>query len=298
MKILKNKQWQSIAQIFLAVMLLRFLLFRKYAEGLVLTDIYFLGFFLSTIIVAFAGLYLYRIIRQEENPQRTIIKNIDRAYYTYLGLNMFAIAVSFVVSSAIDKTVYFGYTLALAAILYLYVTQWRKVLLVDNIVFAFIITFPVFLEIFTDLPTSQDSEEHFFANEPVLWFSLSLGIFLWILFFIQTILLDLQFMQYDIRRNKKTLATLHGREKGAKRTTILSLIPTIFLIIFIIINLSKHDYISYYLLILTLLPMFYFLYNLWNANNAKKFNFSANILSIIIWLSIFSIVILSLDLNG
>src|SRR5690606_9443577 len=298
MKILKNKQWQSILQIFVAVMLLRFLLFRHFAEGLVLTDIYFLGFFLSTIIVALAGLYLYRIIRQEENPHRTIIKDIDRAYYTYLGLNMFAIAVSFIVSSAIDKTVYFGYTLALAAILYLYVTQWRKVLLIDNIVFAFIITFPIFLEIFTDLPTSQDSEEHFFANEPVLWFSLSLGIFLWILFFIQTILLDLQFMQYDIHRNKKTLATLHGREKGAKRTTFLTLIPFILLIIFIVLHLSEHEYTAYYLLIFNVLPMIYLMYILWNAKNAKKFNFSANILSTIIWLSIFSIVILSLDLNG
>jgi len=298
MKILKNKQWQSILQIFIAVMLLRFLLFRHFAEGLVLTDIYFVGYFLSTVIVAFAGLYLYRIIRQEESPHRTIIKNIDRAYYIYLGLNMVAIAVSFVVSSAIDKTVYFGYTLALAAILYLYVTQWRKVLLIDNIVFAFVITFPIFLEIFTDLPTSQDSEEHFFANEPVLWFSLSLGFFLWILFFIQTILLDLQFMKYDIRRKKKTLATLHGREKGAKRTTLLSIIPLILVIIFILINFSKYNYTPYYLIVVVVLPMLYFLSVLWKANSAKKFNFSANILSIIIWLSIFSIVILSLDLNG
>ena len=298
MKIFKNKQWQSIVQIFVAVMLLRFLLFRHHAEGLVLTDIYFLGYFLSTVIVAFAGLYLYRIVRQEENPHRVIFKNIDRAYYQYLGLNMVAIAVSFMVSNAIEKTVYFGYTLALAAILYLYITQWRKVLLLDNIVFAFVVTFPIFLEIFTDLPTSQDSEEHFFANEPVLWFSLSLGIFLWILFFIQTILQDLQFMQYDIRRNKKTLATLHGREKGAKRTTFLSLIPLTLLVIFIVVNLSEYSYAPYYLLIAAALPILYFLYILWNAKDAKDFNFSSNILSIIIWLSIFSIVILSLDLNG
>ena len=294
----KNKQWQSILQIFVAVILLRFLLFRQHAEGLVLTDIYFVGYFISTIIVAFAGLYLYRIVYQEENPHRQTIKNIDRAYYFYLGLNMVGIAISFSVSNAIDKTLYFGYSLALAAILYLYVTQWRKILLVDNIVFSFIITFPIFLEIFTDLPTSQDSEAHFYANEPVLWFSLALGVFLWILFFVQTILQDLQFMQYDVRRNKRTLATLHGRKKGAKRTTFLSLIPFVLLLIFVILIISKHDYIPYYLLIAVALPMIYFMYSLWKAKDSKDFNFTNNILSIIIWLSIFSIVILSLDLNA
>lgn len=298
MKIFKNKQWQSILQIFVAVMLLRFLLFRHQAEGLILTDLYFLGYFLSTIIVAFAGLYLYKIVKQEENPHRQIVKNIDRAYYLYLGLNTVAVAMSFMVSSAIDKTMFFGYTLALAAILYLYVTQWRKVLLVDNIVFAFVITFPIFLEIFTDLPTSQDSAKFFFANETILWFSLSLAVFLWLLFFIQTILQDLQFMQYDIRRKKKTLATLHGREKGSKRTTVLALAPLIMLVVFILYNLEQHDYLSYYAMAAIGLPMLYFLYTLWNAKSTKNFNFSSNILSVIIWLSIFSIVILSLDING
>lgn len=298
MKIFKNKQWQSILQIFVAVMLLRFLLFRHQAEGLILTDLYFLGYFLSTIIVAFAGLYLYKIVKQEENPHRQIVKNIDRAYYLYLALNTIAVAMSFMVSSAIDKTMFFGYTLALAAILYLYVTQWRKVLLVDNIVFAFVITFPIFLEIFTDLPTSQDSAKFFFANEAILWFSLSLAVFLWLLFFIQTILQDLQFMQYDIRREKKTLATLHGREKGSKRTTFLALAPLIMLVVFILYNLEQHDYLPYYAMAAIGLPMLYFLYTLWNAKSTKNFNFSSNILSVIIWLSIFSIVILSLDING
>ena len=45
--------------------------------------------------------------------------------------------------------------------------------------------------------------------------------------FYKTILIDLKFMELDIKHKRKSLATIHGRLIGAKRTTFLSFIPLV-----------------------------------------------------------------------
>src|SRR5690606_32011837 len=95
---------------------------------------------IATII--YAGFYLYKIVLQEEYPSKNIIKNIEKAYYYYIGLNALGVIISFFVAESLQKTYYFGFYLVIVATMYLYVTQWRKIILFDNIVLAFIITYP------------------------------------------------------------------------------------------------------------------------------------------------------------
>lgn len=296
MKVFKNDQWQMILQIALAVLLFRFVLYQNLVSPLGLTHFYFFLFFIAAGIIIIAGLYLYRIVLQEENPHKKIVKNPEKAYYLYLALNIVGIGISFFVSSAINKTYYFGFFLGLAAILYLYVTQWRKIIVFDNIVFALIITFPVFLEVFTDLlPALNTGDEMKNLNARLLSISFQLVILLWLLYFIKTIVLDLKFMQLDIRRNKKTLATLHGREVGAKRTTYLSLLPLLLILSFMVYHAAEFNLLVIYVAVAVVLPFIWYLVKLWNAKEAKDFNVVNNILSGIIWLTIFSVVILYLN---
>ncbi|MBA5793546.1 hypothetical protein H1R17_09410 [Flavobacterium sp. xlx-214] len=294
MNVLKKDQVQIMLQVLVATLLFRFVLFETLVNDLGLSKLNFFLYLIALAVIMYGGVLLYRIVLQEEFPDKHIQKNTEKAYYSYLGVNVVGIVISFFVSSGIEKTYYFGFFLALAAIIYLYITQWRKILVFDNVVYALIISFPFFMLVMADLMPSLQTIEVRDQNDLksiLLNISLQISGLLWLLYFVKTILIDLKFMELDIKHKRKSLATLHGREIGAKRTTFLSLIPLVLIIVFCLIHLNL-SYLVGYVAVAVILPYLFYLSKLWKAKSTEDFNSVNNILNIIIWLTIFSIVVL------
>ena len=298
MNVLKKDQAQMMLQIIVTVLLFRFVLFEPLIDGLGLLKLHYFLFLISIALIIYGGILLYKIVLQEEFPGKNIQQNIEKAYYKYLGINAVAIAISFFVASAIDKTYYFGFFLGLAAVLYLYITQWRKILVFDNIVYSLIISSPIFLLVVMDLmPSLQVTDETINSEkQQLLNISLQICTLMWLLYFIKTIVIDLEFMELDIKYKRKSLATTHGREIGAKRTTFLSVIPLLLILSFCVIHLNLSLLIGY-IGVLVVLPYSFYLVKLWNGKTTKDFDKIKNILNTIIWLTIFSIVVLYFNLK-
>lgn len=297
MNVLKKDQAQMMLQVIVAVLLFRFVLFESLIDDLGLSLVHYFAFLIAIGFILYGGVLLYKIVLQEEFPDKSIEKSVEKAYYKYLGFNAVGIGISFFAASDIDRTYYFGFFLGLAAILYLYITQWRKILVFDNIVYSLIISFPFFILIIMDLmPSLQTNEALDPMKNQLLNISLQICMLLWLLYFIKTILIDLKFMELDIKHKRKSLATIHGREIGAKRTTVLSLIPLVLIILFCVIHLNLTILIGY-IGALVVLPYLFYLAKLWNAKTTEDFNRINNILNIIIWLTIFSIVVLFFNLK-
>ncbi len=297
MNVLKKDQAQMMLQVIVAVLLFRFVLFEPLIQDLGLSKLHYFAFVIAIGFILYGGVLLYKIVLQEEFPDKTIQQNVEKAYYKYLGFNAIGIGISFFVASDIDRTYYFGFFLGLAAILYLYITQWRKILVFDNIVYSLIISFAFFIMVMMDLmPSLQMNAEEDPEKQQLLNISLQICVLLWFLYFIKTILIDLKFMELDIKHNRKSLATIHGREVGAKRTTVLSLIPLVLIVVFCAIHLNLSLLIGY-IGVLVILPYLFYLVKLWNAKTTEDFNRINNILNIIIWLTIFSIVVLFFNLK-
>lgn len=297
MNVLKKDQAQMMLQVIVAVLLFRFVLFESLIDDLGLSVLHYFAFLIAIGFILYGGVLLYKIVLQEEFPDKSIEKSVEKAYYKYLGFNAVGIGISFFAASDIDRTYYFGFFLGLAAILYLYITQWRKILVFDNIVYSLIISFPFFILIIMDLmPSLQTNEALDPMKDQLLNISLQICMLLWLLYFIKTILIDLKFMELDIKHKRKSLATIHGREIGAKRTTVLSLIPLVLIILFCVIHLNLTFLIGY-IGALVVLPYLFYLSKLWNAKTTEDFNHINNILNIIIWLTIFSIVVLFFNLK-
>ena len=297
MDVLKKDQAQMILQIFVAILLFRFVLFDPLIDILGLSLFHYIAYLIATAAIMYGGILLYKVVLQEELPEKSIEKNIERAYYKYLAANVVGIGISFLVSSEIDKTYYFGFFLALAAILYLFITQWRKILIFDNVVFAYIITFPLFLMVVVDLmPSLQTVEIQDPVKQQLLPISLQICALLYILYFIKTIVMDLKFMELDIKHKRKSLATIHGRLKGAKRTTILSLLPLVLILLFCGFHTNLSLLIGY-ILIAVVIPYIIYLLKLYKAETTENFISANAFLNIIIWLTIFSIVVLFFNLK-
>lgn len=297
MNVLKKDQAQMMLQVIAAVLLFRFVLFEPLVQDLGLSKLHYFSFVIAIGFILYGGVLLYKIVLQEEFPDKSIEKSVEKAYYKYLGVNAVGIGISFFVASDIDRTYYFGFFLGLAAILYLYITQWRKILVFDNIVYSLIISFSFFILVLMDLmPSLQMNAEQNPEKQQLLNISLQICVLLWFLYFIKTILIDLKFMELDIKHKRKSLATIHGREIGAKRTTVLSLIPLVLIILFCVIHLNLTILIGY-IGIAVVLPYLFYLSKLWNAKTTEDFDRINNILNIIIWLTIFSIVVLFFNLK-
>lgn len=297
MKVLKKDQLQIMLQVIITVLLFRFVLFENLIANLGLSKLYYWMFLFAIGAIIYGGVLLYKIVLQEEFPSKTFVKNSEKEYYKYLALNVLGIGISFFVSSSINKTYYFGFFLALAAIIYLYITQWRKILVFDNIMYSLIISSPFFTLVLIDLmPSLQNNEVQEPIKQQLLNISLQLCTLIWFLYFVKTILLDLKFMELDIKHQRKSLATLHGRLIGAKRTTYLSLLPLILIIAFCGVHLNL-TYLIGYISLAVILPYLFYMMKLWNAKTTKDFDFVNNILNIIIWLTIFSIVVLFFNLK-
>lgn len=292
MKIFKNDQALTFLQILLALFCLRFVSVSLLNEYVGMNGFNFFISLIGIVFIIFAGFYLYKIVLQEEYPDKTIIKNTEKAYYYYIGLNALGVIISFFVADALDKTYYFGFYLVIVAALYLYVTQWRKIILFDNIVLAFIITYPIFLQSCFDLfPTLEVADDvpyvHFVLDYALLWFVL-----IWILYFLRSILHDLIFVQTDIKRGKKTLATRKGRVVGAQRTSLLTVLP-ILLAIYINYLYSNVTIFLAYSAIAILIPLIVLMFKIKNSKTEEDFTNAKKILNVIIWLTIISIVTLT-----
>lgn len=297
MNVLKKDQAQMMLQVIVAVLLFRFVLFEPLIDELGLSVLHYFAFLVAIGFILYGGVMLYKIVLQEEFPDKNIEKSIEKSYYKYLGFNAVGIGISFFVASDIDRTYYFGFFLGLAAIMYLYITQWRKILVFDNIVYSLIISSSFFILIIMDLmPSLQTNEALDPMKDQLLNISLQICVLLWLLYFIKTILMDLKFMELDVKHKRKSLATIHGREVGAKRTTFLSLIPLVLIIAFCVLHLNLSLLIGY-IGVLVVLPYLFYLSKLWNAKTTEDFNRINNILNIIIWLTIFSIVVLFFNLK-
>lgn len=297
MNVLKKDQAQMMLQVIVTVLLFRFVLFEPLVQDLGLSKLHYFSFVIAIGFILYGGVLLYKIVLQEEFPDKRIQQNVEKAYYKYLGFNAVGIGISFFAASDIDRTYYFGFFLGLAAILYLYITQWRKILVFDNVVYSLIISFPFFILVIMDLmPSLQANATQDPEKQQLLNISLQICVLLWFLYFVKTILLDLKFMELDIKHKRKSLATIHGREIGAKRTTFLALIPLTLIVLFCVIHLNLTILIGY-IGVAVVLPYLFYLSKLWNAKTTEDFDRINNILNIIIWLTIFSIVVLYFNLK-
>lgn len=297
MKVLRKDQLQIGVQLLVIVLLIRYGLFKTLGVEVALSDFEFILFIVSFGFIYSGGLLLFAILRQEKHPEKIIVKNIDRAYYTYLGLNTIGIGISFFLANEIGNVGYFGFFIALAALLYLYITQWIKIPLLSNIIFACIAAYPIFTGIILDLVPRIEIQNPIYPYMDLFSILFSFSILTTLLFFIKTLVLDLKHVDDDRYHNKKTLATMHGIEKGAIRTSFLIYIPILCVGIFVFQYFNKLQLLSLYCLIAIIVPLFFAFIQLNRAKEIKQFNTSNNILNAIIWLTIISIVFLFFNIK-
>ncbi|WP_299127808.1 geranylgeranylglycerol-phosphate geranylgeranyltransferase [uncultured Winogradskyella sp.] len=257
-----------------------------------------LAFFLlvfATICIAAAGYVIndiYDIKADEINrPTKVIIsKHISEkvALNLFIILNIIGVGLGFYLSNGIDKSGYFVIFFIASALLYMYSSYLKQILLVGNIVISLVVTLSVLLVgVFELLPVISPSNR----AVQIFFFKLILdyAIFAFIINFLRELVKDIEDIDGDHKTKIQTLPIVLGRARTTKIVSIVSLIPLFTVTYYVIVNLFKQQLLVGYFLIFVIAPLLYITIKLFNAEYKADYKHISLVLKLVMLTGILSL---------
>lgn len=305
MKYLKLVRYQNLLLLAFMQLVFRYGFLKLQNIYLSLADWQYGLLVLSTILIAAAGYVINDIMDQETDndnkPHEVIIgKSISEtmAYNIYVALNVIGVAIGFYLSNVIQKPGFAAIFIVIAATLYLYATSLKQMLLVGNIIVALLLSISVIIiGVFDLLPATYEGNQAIMSI--MFKILIDYAVFAFIINFIREIVKDMQDVNGDYNQGMSTLPIALGVSRTSKVTFGLLAISILLLLYYINANLMDFNLYSatIYALILVVGPLFFCLIKMWSAKSKKDFKLISNVLKLVIFFGILSILIINLNIK-
>ena len=260
---------------------------------------------LSTVLIAAGGYVINNVFDQETDalnkPNEAIVgKSISEAaaYNLYSVLTILGVSAGYYLSNVIMRPGFLSIFIFIAALLYFYATTLKQIMIVGNVVIAFLLAFSVLIiGIFDIFPATDDSNRQIMGD----FFSIlkDYAIFAFVINFIREVVKDCQDYEGDLSQQMQTLPIVIGLNKTSKILSVLIIFPVVILFIYIYNQLMINQlYFSVlYSLIFIVAPLIFCSINLWTVNDKIKFAKISTVLKLIIFFGILSIVIIDQNIK-
>jgi 4-hydroxybenzoate polyprenyltransferase len=260
---------------------------------------------ISTVLIAAGGYVINDIFDQEtdsENkPSKTIIgKAISESmgYNIYVALTVVGVGIGFYLSNVIMKPSFATLFILIASLLYIYATSLKQMLLVGNVLVAFLLSFSVIIiGIFDLYPATYEGNQ----KEMGVLFSILIdyAVFAFIVNFIREITKDLEDVNGDYNQGMHTLPIILGVQRTAKVVFGLSFIPLVILLYYTNAYFASNNlYVATIYCLLTLVgPLLYFTIKSWTAKTKKDFHHLSLVLKMVLLFGILSISVIAYNIE-
>ena len=260
---------------------------------------------ISTVLIAAGGYVINDIFDQEtdaENkPSKTIIgKAISESmgYNIYVALTVVGVGIGFYLSNVIMKPSFATLFILIASLLYIYATSLKQMLLVGNVIVAFLLSFSVIIiGIFDLYPATYEGNQ----KEMGVLFSILIdyAVFAFIVNFIREITKDLEDVNGDYNQGMHTLPIILGVQRTAKVVFGLSFIPLVILLYYTNAYFAANNlYVATIYSLLTLVgPLLYFTIKTWTAKTKKDFHHLSLVLKMVLLFGILSISVIAYNIE-
>lgn len=305
MKYLKLIRYQNLLMLAFMQILFRYGFLKLQNIPLALAHWQYALLVLSTVLIAAAGYVINNIFDQETDlinkPGDVVVgKSISEtaAYNIYVALNISGVAIGFYLSNVIMRPGFATVFILVAASLYFYATTLKQIMILGNIVVALLLSFSVIIIGVFDLFPATDNENR---AQMTSMFSIlfDYAVFAFMINFIREIVKDIEDVNGDYNQGMNTLPIAIGASRTAKIVFALSIIPVVFLLIYINNYLVANNlYIAtLYAFIFVLAPLLYFIAKIITAKTKKEFHNLSSILKWILFFGILSILIINLNIK-
>jgi len=250
----------------------------------------------ATVCIAAAGNVINDIfdvnIDRINKPQRVIVgKKISEksAYNFYIILNILGVGVGFYLSNLLNHPGLAAVFIVISALLYVYASQLKSVLLVGNILISILVASSLLILILFDIFPAIDTEikvSQILSSQVILMYS---G-FAFFINFIREIIKDLLDIDGDKNGGRKTLPIVLGRRRSLNVVFVLGVIALLALLLYTYLVLYNYQKVVFYFVFLVAAPLLFFSIKAWNAENNKHFAVLSRILKVIMLTGIGSII--------
>ncbi len=250
----------------------------------------------ATVCIAAAGNVINDIldvnIDRINKPQRVIVgKKISEkgAYNFYIILNILGVGVGFYLANLLDHPGLAAVFIIISALLYIYASQLKSVLLVGNILISLLVASSLLILILFDIFPAIDNEikeSQILSSQVILMYA---G-FAFFINFIREIVKDLKDIDGDKNGGRKTLPIVLGRRRTVNVVFVLGAIALLSLLLYTYFVLYNYQKVVFYIVFLVAAPLLFFCIKAWNAENNKHFAVLSIILKLVMLAGICSII--------
>ncbi|TDI74384.1 MAG: prenyltransferase [Bacteroidetes bacterium] len=250
----------------------------------------------ATVCIAAAGNVINDIfdvnIDRINKPQQVIVgRRITEksAYNFYIILNILGVGVGFYLSNLLDHPGLAAVFIVISALLYVYATQLKSMLLLGNILISLLVASSLLILILFDIFPAIDTElkeSQVLSSQAILMYA---G-FAFFINFIREIVKDLQDIDGDKNGGRKTLPIVLGRRRTVNVVFVLGVIALLCVLLYTYFVLYNYQKVVLYFVFLVAAPILFFCIKAWNAENDKHFAVLSIILKVVMFTGICSII--------
>ncbi|MFL0354597.1 geranylgeranylglycerol-phosphate geranylgeranyltransferase [Xanthomarina sp. GH4-25] len=250
---------------------------------------------LTTVCLAAAGYIINDIYDIETDvinkPEKVIVgKTISEktANILFISLNVIGVAIGFYLSHLVGRSGFFTLFVIISALLYIYASYLKQVLLIGNIVISLLVSLSlIIVGLFELLPVmtvqNQETQITFFK------IIIDYAIFAFVLNFIREIVKDIEDVDGDYKSGMNTLPIAIGRDRATKIVFILLLIPLFGVVYYVITHLYKQLFLVGYFLLFVIAPLIYIMIKSFSAESKKDYQVLSNLLKLVMFFGMLSL---------
>lgn len=260
---------------------------------------------LSTVLIAAAGYVINNIFDVETDkinkPNDVIIgRGISETngYNIYIALNITGVAIGFYLSNVIQRPGFATIFILIASLLYFYSTTLKQIMILGNLVVAFLLAMSVVIIGVFDIFPAIIAENK--AQMASLFSILTdYALFAFMINFIREIVKDIEDVDGDYNQGINTLPIAIGISRTAKIVFAISIIPFVLLLLYIKNYFVENGLFiaTLYSFILVLAPLLYFIIKIFTAKTKNDFHHLSTVLKLILLFGILSIVVITLNIH-
>lgn len=277
-------RWKNLIMIAAMQMLIKYALFEPFDVAITLNGFGFSLLILTTLCLAAAGNIINDIYDVETdlvNKPKKVIVGISIsekvAYNLFFGFNIIGVGIGFYLSLAVGKSPFFAIFVVISVLLYIYASYLKQMPVIGNIIISSLVALSlIVVGIFDLIPaiTATNKETQFTFFKIVLdyaFFALMINL-------VREMVKDLEDVEGDYNAQMNTLPIAIGRARARLITFVISFIPTLAVIYYIVTFLYKQQLAVAYFLVFVLGPLIYISLKLYSAETKRNYTHISAIL--------------------
>jgi len=222
-------------------------------------------------------------IDQVNKPEKMIVGkslSLKTAYNLYMALTSIGVLAGFILTRLLDKPALFIVFVLVAAVLYLYSSQLKGMLLVGNVLVALMVSLSLLVVPLFDLfPVSDGRLEATAINASRV--ILHLAVFAFAINLLRELIKDILDVNGDHKAGMQTIPVLLGRKTAGMIAFVLSVSILVLILIYTNLFLYTSRSLLIYSTLLITAPLLYICTRLWYAKNNRQYAFIARCLKLI-----------------